>query len=156
MVNSHSEDDCHRGSVAFTQTATLGCWRLSLLHSLLFLLAISSLHWNLFLPLLTPIHSNKSKWEWVRSLMTSCMGVKLWVTPPLLTPLHTHAHIQVLVYLWDTPYRYVSRLTQEASQGWMDTYHNQGQQSYLVYSFMLSPLSYWKSIATCCEVKPAT
>lgn len=33
----------------------------------------------------------------------------------------------------------------------MDRYHSQCQQSYLVYSFMLSALSYWKSIATCCE-----
>lgn len=76
-------------SVAFTETATLGCWRLSLLQSPVLAWPCSSLCWNLFLPLFMLIHSSKSKWEWARSLVTSCMGVKLCYPSPTHPNTHT-------------------------------------------------------------------
>lgn len=149
MANSHSEDDCPSGSVAFTETCHPGLMNtFSSSRSPVLVWPCSSLCWNLFLPLFMLIHSNKSKWEWVRSLVTSCTGLKFWVTPLLLTPIHTHAHMYVLLFLWHTQCGSLLRLTYLNGQI--------SQQSYLVYSFMLSELSYWKSIAACCGVKPAT
>lgn len=120
MTNAYSEDDCTRGFVAFTETCHPGLLKtFSFSLSPVLVWPCSSLCWNIFLPLFV-IHSNESKWEWVRSLVTSCMGVKLWVTPPLLAPIHTDAHVHVLVFLWDPRRGYVSRLASEAPQGWTD------------------------------------
>jgi len=82
----------------------------------------------------------------------SCMVVKLWVTPPLLIPIHTHTY--TCLYFHGTPS--VGDKAHLISTIGLNGHILQSVPAKLVHSFILSVLSYRKVIATCCEVKRAT